>query len=683
MFNGTRIKILILEDNLSDVCLVEYELKKSGLNFISQVVQNRIGFEDALLNFGPDIILSDYSLPAFNGKQAFALKQKISPYTPFIIVSGTIGDENSVDLIKSGVTDYVLKSKLFGLSPKINRALKDLEKAREKLIADRNLYKAKNLYAFISQVNQNIVRVKDEATLFLNSCHLAIDFGQFKMAWVGMFDFEHNTVSLVEHCGIPAEDVSLFTNYAYQNNEVQDQVLKKGELFVCNDIKNDPELKDLKLYALKRGLNSCVVLPIKKSGVVIGTFNLYSTELDFLGEEEIKLLLEVTNDISFALDVFEKDEKQKEAAKQIVKNEKQKIFDDNNLNALINNTRDLMWSVDREYNLITSNKPFDEMAQMNFGKVIQKGSNVLSVAFLPEMQMEFKRSYDRTFGGESFTEVTYLDRPVETWAEISYCPIQKEHQVIGAACFSRDITERKRTEIEREKMLANIIQHSKNLEQFAQIVSHNLRGPVASILGISNILKNDISNEDRELSQNFLFGSAEQLDVILKDLNNILQVRSEINEFKEPVYFDELVTSIRSCFHFTVEKETAQIITDFSALEKIITIKSYIYSIFYNLISNSIKYRKPGIIPEIMIKAEVIDQRAKIIFEDNGMGIDLIKHGDQVFGLYKRFHFNIEGRGLGLFMVKTQVETLGGSIVVESRINEGAKFIIDLPLLPC
>lgn len=133
------IKILILEDNQSDAELLQRELKKSGLSFSSEIVQTREEFESALDNFKPDIILSDYSLPSFDGVTAFHIKQKKHSDIPFIIVSGTIGEENVVELIKNGVTDYALKDKLFALTPKITRALKEEEGRKGKLIADEKL----------------------------------------------------------------------------------------------------------------------------------------------------------------------------------------------------------------------------------------------------------------------------------------------------------------------------------------------------------------------------------------------------------------------------------------------------------------------------------------------------------------------------------------------------------------
>ncbi|MBC6111301.1 ATP-binding protein [Pedobacter fastidiosus] len=133
------LKILIVEDNKSDADLLLREIKKSGITFSAEIVHTRSSFEDALLSFIPDIILSDYSLPAFDAVTAFRIKQNKYPSIPFIIVSGVIGEENAVELIKDGVTDYVSKNKLFTLPIKINRALKDVLEQKEKLLTDEKL----------------------------------------------------------------------------------------------------------------------------------------------------------------------------------------------------------------------------------------------------------------------------------------------------------------------------------------------------------------------------------------------------------------------------------------------------------------------------------------------------------------------------------------------------------------
>jgi signal transduction histidine kinase len=126
------VRILILEHEPDDIELLQYELKKGGWHYSSEVVQERTGYERALRDFKPDIVLSDYVLPEFDGATAFYIKKEISPDTPFIIVSGTIGEENAVELIKAGVTDYVLKDKLFTVVTKIDRALKESRELEEK-----------------------------------------------------------------------------------------------------------------------------------------------------------------------------------------------------------------------------------------------------------------------------------------------------------------------------------------------------------------------------------------------------------------------------------------------------------------------------------------------------------------------------------------------------------------------
>ncbi|MEO8515856.1 MAG: response regulator [Flavobacterium sp.] len=136
---NSTLKILILEDTISDADLLIRELKKSELNFIFEIVQTREAFISVLDDFSPDLILSDFNLPSFDGLNAFQIKQEKNPDIPFIIVSGAIGEEKAVELIKNGITDYAQKDKLFTLSQKIMRALKEVEEKKEKKIADERI----------------------------------------------------------------------------------------------------------------------------------------------------------------------------------------------------------------------------------------------------------------------------------------------------------------------------------------------------------------------------------------------------------------------------------------------------------------------------------------------------------------------------------------------------------------
>ena len=250
--------------------------------------------------------------------------------------------------------------------------------------------------------------------------------------------------------------------------------------------------------------------------------------------------------------------------------------------------------------------------------------------------------------------------------------------------FIRDVSEAKHAELKEKKITADLIQRNKDLEQFAYIISHNLRGPVANIVGVSNaLLEGSLDEEENTEFMGALSVSVKKLDNIITDLNHILQVKHHVNENKELVVFSQIVEDIKSSIGSFLEDKCIMIIIDFAEVDEMSTLKSYMRSIFYNLISNSIKFRKPELSPVIEIKSRRYKDMIELTFKDNGIGIDLEKKNNQIFGLYKRFHPEYaEGKGMGLFMVKTQVETLGGRISIQSKVNEGTQFKIEFELEP-
>ncbi len=253
-------------------------------------------------------------------------------------------------------------------------------------------------------------------------------------------------------------------------------------------------------------------------------------------------------------------------------------------------------------------------------------------------------------------------------------PGSSEKAILG---IWSDITDKKNAELERNNMVADIMLRNQDLEQFSFIVSHNLRAPVANVIGITDLLLNKDfdKNEERDFLL-MLSSSVGKLDNVIKDLNYVLQYKHEVNERRENISFALLVSEVKISIRKLFKNEDLKIISDFTSVSEMFTIKNYLYSIFMNLISNSIKYRQLDKKPVIEIISKKVNNTIEITFRDNGMGIDMVRKGDQVFGLYKRFHTHTEGKGMGLFMVKTQVEALGGTISVESEVNVGTTFKI-------
>jgi signal transduction histidine kinase len=159
-----------------------------------------------------------------------------------------------------------------------------------------------------------------------------------------------------------------------------------------------------------------------------------------------------------------------------------------------------------------------------------------------------------------------------------------------------------------------------------------------------------------------------------------LEANQQVHEVKQKIYFEQLLTDIKTSINYLMIKEGVTIETDFENLPCIFSIQSFLYSVFYNLILNSIKYHRSGVQPKIRISAQTIEDKVVITFTDNGKGIDLGKNGNKLFGLYKRFDTTVEGTGLGLFMIKSQIEELGGKISVESEVGSGTTFIVSLPM---
>ncbi len=268
------------------------------------------------------------------------------------------------------------------------------------------------------------------------------------------------------------------------------------------------------------------------------------------------------------------------------------------------------------------------------------------------------------------------------WELASISPVKNSlNQITHFIAVKEDITEVKQIQESLKQLASELTQQNKYLEQFAYIISHNLRAPVANIIGIADTIQDvSLTNTEREELIEGLVFSARKLDEVILDLNNILQIKKGVNEAKEKIYFSELLNDIKDSISGLIKKECVDIFSDFSEIDEIYTLKSYMRSIFYNLITNSIKYRQPNKCPLIEIKSYKIENKIGLLFRDNGLGINLNEKKEQVFGIYKRFHDHIEGKGLGLFMTKLQVETLNGKITIDSEVNKGTEFKIEFDL---
>src|SRR6267142_3232304 len=176
-----RLRILLAEDVANDAELVLAELKYGSLHADHRVVDGEKSFVDALREFAPDVILSDFSMPGFNGMAALALAREICPDTPFVFVSGTLGEEYAIRALRNGATDYVLKTNLMRLPAAVERAFTEAKERRER----RRLTRIRE---FSSRINWALVRLRERDELFAAISRIAVEVGGLRGARIGMLD---------------------------------------------------------------------------------------------------------------------------------------------------------------------------------------------------------------------------------------------------------------------------------------------------------------------------------------------------------------------------------------------------------------------------------------------------------------------------------------------------------------
>ena len=236
---------------------------------------------------------------------------------------------------------------------------------------------------------------------------------------------------------------------------------------------------------------------------------------------------------------------------------------------------------------------------------------------------------------------------------------------------------------ELERTSKELSDRCNDLMQFNYIVSHNLKSPLAGITGIAQLLQMEgTTPEEKESLVEHIFGAVTKMNTTIQDLNSILESTSSSKSRKEPVFILLLLDNVKNALQKQIEDTGAILHIDIDdKASELTTVKVYLESVLYNLVSNAIKYHAPGRTPEISISALRNRKNIIITVADNGVGIDLKKHQKQLFGLYKRFNSTVEGKGLGLYMTKLQIEAMDGKIEVESEPGKGTKFIITFPLV--
>lgn len=258
-----------------------------------------------------------------------------------------------------------------------------------------------------------------------------------------------------------------------------------------------------------------------------------------------------------------------------------------------------------------------------------------------------------------------------TWTSI---PVPDKNIIYGIA---KNITHLKKMEEDRQVLIKDLSSVNSALKQLTSAIAHDLRSPVNNMISLFSLLDlSKIQDEETLISLDLLEQSVRKLKDTLNDqvdhLKETLLPKSNLKLVNLREVFHTTVDSIRSL----IEDSRTTFVVDFSEIENLMAHNFHLHSIFLNLITNSIKFAKPGTPPVITITTKKETDFSQVRFSDNGIGLDMKTNKDKLFGLNQVFTNHNDSKGVGLYLVKNHMTNLGGNIEVASEVNVGSTFTL-------
>lgn len=296
----TELRILIVEDVPAEAEIAAYHLQSAGVACTWRRVEREDEYREALLHWHPNVVLSDFTLPQFDGMEALEIAVSVAPDIPFLFLSGTIGEERAIKALKCGAIDYVLKTSLARLAPAVRRALEEVELRRARRAAEHRVAHLSRVLQMLSGVNAAVVRIADREKLLHEACRLAHRVGGYSFAFVALVDPGTGTARPVAWAG---ENVQELQGVVFSVNDsdtsVTGTVLRTGEATISafvpsRDVFDPAET----IFSLAQ---SFACLPLKVDGTTVGALMFGASDGTEMDEEELRLLKEVASNLSFAL----------------------------------------------------------------------------------------------------------------------------------------------------------------------------------------------------------------------------------------------------------------------------------------------------------------------------------------------------------------------------------------------
>jgi len=305
------IRLLLVEDVEADAERTVHHLRRAGLKCEVRRVETGAALAVALADFAPAVVLSDYTLPQFDGMSALRICREEAPQVPFLFLSGTIGEERAVAALQAGAADYILKDNLARLAPAVQRAIGDARARAERARQDALIARLNRVLRMLSGVNDLVFRFRDRTELLSETCRLAISVGGYAMAVAAAMARSGASIKAVASNGLDEETTARLREYveesANRDSSVVGKVFRTGREFVCNDTIDIGATSRFDALMVHAGLRSVVVLPLLVDGETSMVLLLTARDSGRLGEEELGMLRDLARSLSFGLQYVNRD----------------------------------------------------------------------------------------------------------------------------------------------------------------------------------------------------------------------------------------------------------------------------------------------------------------------------------------------------------------------------------------
>jgi len=726
---GDSKRVLIIEDNIGDQLILKDYLSESVISIVEiDCAETLAGGISLLQNKSYDVAFLDLKLPDSEGIDTFRNLFQANPSLGILVLSGLDDEAVGMQTVSEGALDYLVKGKL---DPFLLE--KTLRYSFERIRYIKELKDSEQKYKYLFEKNPFPMWITDRKThLILNANEAAIQkYGYSREEFIGMSTLDLRSDSEKERLK-KYYNTEPDTN-GYIDSGIWIHQTKSGETIEVSIHTNriEYERKDARMVAIydmteqnrtKRKLaESEQMFRSLAENFPNGVIALLDQHFKILYTDGSGFVKEKLDPRSFEgmryPELFEGKQRSMVQEKLInVLNGHPSIFQVENDNksylvsaVLLDSESDVEGKIILSTFDITEQRKAEE--QVYFQAEILQNIKESVVVTDTKGVITYWNSGAETFLGYEAKEV--LGKNIRAFYPIN-SPLSKEvkndlknhgqisdelqlkHKngndiwifskrkglfdkngnFVGILGLSHDITERKQIENEQALLTEELSKQNKELQQFSYIVSHNLRAPVVNIRSFLDLLELDkISDEWNEEMIGKLDISIGRLEGTLEDLINAISFRKDTIIPKTEIHLEEFTQGIIQSIEHQFKRAEANISMDFSNAPTIFYLPFHLENILMNLFTNAIKYKKPDMPLDLQISSEKAEKLLVIKVRDNGLGIDLNKYEDRIFGLYQRFHENVsDGRGIGLYLIKNQLKAMGGDLHIDSQVGVGSTF---------